>query len=515
VTRRADPNASLDVASRHFFRHLDDPHELIRNPLTKQIADHLSLRLSDVNLLANIRKRIEAILEHYADLEAPPRHSTLVHRRIALFKSYVLARRPIRHVLKNIGLSRRQFFRDYSSICKIVLARLIPETPVRRVTIQPVAIPLGRAQALAEVGRESDAVRLLADMIDNGANPAVRARAAQALARLHLDCGQYRDAELALQTALRFWRLGDRTSVAESRMRVEVAALHHLLTWRTNRSPDEAFHGTNLSADVIRNSFQTTLDSEHYTDWLIACASQEIISNGNADKASALLSEASILLDASRTCSLRQRAEWTLAYTQLIVFQSIANVSRAIDLLNDAAASAQQNGFVFTSTIMSMQLATYYRLIGNKAQQESMHAHCLEGCKALHNPLLWASLYLIMAYNATSPARAIECFHQVPKVYPHFDIALISGDVKAQAHNDLHQHRIAIDVASEGYQVAEKTGRQSMRGACLRELARGQFAIGEKRKAKYAISRSLEILRGHASEYLIKSSEQLSSVISA
>lgn len=71
---RLDPNNSFSAACQHFFRYLNDPRELERNPLTRHQllanADSADPVTCDILTLANLHSAVLAAAKVVRDSEA-------------------------------------------------------------------------------------------------------------------------------------------------------------------------------------------------------------------------------------------------------------------------------------------------------------------------------------------------------------------------------------------------------------------------------------------------------------
>ena len=171
---RLDPNNSFSAACQHFFRYLNDPQELERNPLTRQQllanADSADPVTCDILTLANLHTAVLAAAQVVRDSEAVAGRHEIGERHYRIIVEHALRGKPPRSVAKQLGLSLRQFYRDRNRAYAAVGQEFLrPRQPIAQriaVSLDAGMLALAQARFLSENAQYDAALSLARSVAD-------------------------------------------------------------------------------------------------------------------------------------------------------------------------------------------------------------------------------------------------------------------------------------------------------------------------------------------------------------
>jgi len=135
---RTDPNASFEVAAKHLFRHLHEPHALRRNPLVRRFfADATIGRFNGAlkgEVLARIHELVRRGADHCRDSDVAAGKDERAFRQHTIIALQCLGQRPIRQVAAALGISYHHCYRLRADICRRI-AHHISEQNDSRATL--------------------------------------------------------------------------------------------------------------------------------------------------------------------------------------------------------------------------------------------------------------------------------------------------------------------------------------------------------------------------------------------
>lgn len=347
--------AELDVTVRHLLRNLGDVEALRSNRLTARFFSAAPTAEGDALVLARIRRRVEALADRL-ESEAMwyPHRADSLRRQRSILEACDLAGRPHKAVAAELGLERRQFYRERERLRRRVAQWLVslddasPATCVDRLSTE-----LAYLRALRTVGLHDRLVaagrRLLNDAVGERrtdiANLMVEAlsecgefAAAEALCaeenvwgRAYLDAmqGRYAAAADGFMTIAEHWArypspsdgTGDET---QARAALEYAQCAHMMgDYRGAR------RGWQLAGDLLASEWLTP-STRLQTVWQLAAAS--MMTRRGIDEAAAVFDQ--VLGDALRQDCLREAADI------LIARANVRRQRKAFDAAHDDARNA-------------------------------------------------------------------------------------------------------------------------------------------------------------------------------
>jgi hypothetical protein len=228
---RKKRGASPLGAIRHLLRHINDPQELAANPLTADIfharaASGLTLREGLQSVRAEVSRCIDQIGQHVGDsvVRERNRRAALILRRCDLDGA------PHPEVALELGLSRRQFYRDRSIALQLLAAEMearlhVPSLPMHAVN-DVTALAFESAEALLAIGKFDDAKENLERLASSAAHPGDRLRALCDI--VEVACEEMRDDE-ALAVLEHARRLKPDSAVESARVALAESAYATLM----------------------------------------------------------------------------------------------------------------------------------------------------------------------------------------------------------------------------------------------------------------------------------------------
>jgi tetratricopeptide (TPR) repeat protein len=193
MSRRTNPSASLEMASRHRFRHLSDPAALKRNRLVSHLLPpRTNATTSAVDVSCEKGRRSLFDLAERCRNEELEAGAAQSDRRYQVFLRAVLSDEPWHAVAKDLGLSRRQFTRDKTSFSISVAQRLNTAASAFyahafSITTSDADAALVAAQVFAACGDVEKALKMLRDVANSSPSIDCRLEAICAEARLMLE----------------------------------------------------------------------------------------------------------------------------------------------------------------------------------------------------------------------------------------------------------------------------------------------------------------------------------------
>jgi len=118
----ADPNLSFSVATKHLFRHLHDARALRTNPLVRHLfvlpAHGARRREQDAAGLARVHRLVREAAQRERNALAAAGNEERAERCQEIVARQCLARRSIREVAAELGISYQHCYRERAEICR-------------------------------------------------------------------------------------------------------------------------------------------------------------------------------------------------------------------------------------------------------------------------------------------------------------------------------------------------------------------------------------------------------------
>lgn len=496
--KRANPGSSLEAARRHLFRHFHDVKELRRNPLCApffQAARAQRRPAPDHAALLNVHRGIRKIVEDYESSTMGEPDGEPLRRQLALFKAYIFERRPWEELAAELGLSRRQFFRDYASVRDRILEGFAHWGPPSHVEqwLERDELPISQAGLLIQANMLDEAAKRLRETAMHETRGETRARALCTLARLAMDDARYAEAESLLHAAVE--------ETENTALRAEIGVLNKYLQWYSCGtasaqgvpSVDRARLAYDRNNQAISAAYLHLLMYEAaYMTWV-----------GNFADAYRVIQRAKALLDTESSPSIEDRLGIAQIYSVTIAALSPQNLPQSISLLTEAVDLARKNGFVRSALLTSSTLGMHFVGMGNMKAAHSLFDRCLKAGESLND----RSLHMTLQIDLGDPAAVgAECsrarLERVLPLLPDADwrapgvcllLAVASAELQQQDH--------ALAELERANRLAGRAGNMRISGATLRELAALQFQSGQTRQAKETIGDAVAVLERHGNAY--------------
>ena len=127
---RANPESCFEVAARHLFRHINDAKSLRYNPLVRSLHAGAEKGGGDRAVLSALHGRIlteaSTLCKDYSAAGSKER----AHRQYAIVVA-LCAGETAAYTAAQLGLSRRQYYRERRGICMRVSRALVAVAPTR------------------------------------------------------------------------------------------------------------------------------------------------------------------------------------------------------------------------------------------------------------------------------------------------------------------------------------------------------------------------------------------------
>jgi hypothetical protein len=174
----ADPNASFEVAVRHVFRHLREPAQLRRNPLSRRFFERgRSQRpsvLDDRHSCIWLMSAIETAAGECENVDLDQGLKEQAHRQRTIVKRTYFDHEPIPIIAADLGISVRQYYRERRAIVTRIGRRLEASRGMALTTgtmiIDELCVRIEQASGMFELGY-GDAARSAYRALLNNTSP--------------------------------------------------------------------------------------------------------------------------------------------------------------------------------------------------------------------------------------------------------------------------------------------------------------------------------------------------------
>lgn len=499
---RADPTASVESARRHFFRHFHDLKEMQRNPLAAPFFEAARAQhrpAPEHAALLSIHSAVQKIIDDYERSIAGERAEEPLRRQLTLFKAYVFEQRDPVDLAKELGLSNRQFYRDYSRVRDRILRSLTPARPTATCGewLRPEEVPIVESELMTEANRVREAIEQLRHSIASCEKSDLRAKMLCKLAHLQIDQAEYQAAADALREASRL--SGEGCDVDQ-----RLSLIGDLLDWQSLQKHSGDFRRgyvpprwfDALSAD--RESAQT------HVDWLLVKADRHTFLGDFLDAAAAL-ERARVILDSRRDLSVRQRVMYLRDRAVLAVCTSPHKMPQALQAIKEAVTLAKGDRLLRTAACVSQDLGVFLVLSGETRTGLQILSDCEAVYRRSGDRVKLAELLLDMVEAEREVQRDDRVLadylerarvllptddYRVPPLYTHLTMAAV----------DAEAYEKALEYGHAAYNGATAVGSARLRGAILRELARAYYHLGDLPKARASILEAIAIVQQHGAK---------------
>jgi tetratricopeptide (TPR) repeat protein len=495
---------------QHLLRHLGDPVRLRENPIAVALLDS---GISDGAMVARLREIVASAVDtlvrddHASDDARVHRMATII-RRCDLEGEYQDA------VAREIGLQKRQFFRERRLAIEHIAPQIYKIVEERSLSIQA---PPNESDLRVEAavwyryrGFERQAEQHLLAVVKECNDPSTRVSALVELIDFHWMAGRMQACEDLLREIQGVRSQWQDDPLVEMNARLAHAIVAH------------ATAGGSDSAIALLQSIASERPIRHFSD--SDCPSLRAhllmskieLERGNAAAAARGLSEIEDIFE-----SLTQAAPDRYA-TYLLLRQELASLRGNLD---DAVAEAaacfehsRTNGLPLLTARSAIAMASSYSHRGDYGQARSWasDAYMLGKCfdddpMARDARFMCASIEL----RAGFPAHALSIFEECRAAYPGdgsphgvFDDALFAK-ILVQSGKVAQ----ALAVIEQVGEVLEDAGYLRFQGYVDSVRAEVYYAAGERKRAADAIDYSLSLLQCHGHPHTLARAYQISAMI--
>lgn len=511
VPRKKRGGSSLSDV-RHLLRHLNDPQEVAANALTADIfraraADGAGVRECMLAVRAAIAQAIQRLGTHAGNAVVRERN----RRAATILQRCDLDGAAHPEVALELGVSRRQFYRDRDVALRLLTAELEARLPApasaSTSVIDTAALAFDAAEALLALGKFGDAKLTLERIAESTESSTNRLYALAELVDIECEEMCEPDALAHLHRARSVWQSsgeGDpliyaRLALAESSHATLLGNLIEAATHREQsiaalrRSPASPASGEMLIRTLLaeasalrergeqRAAMQTFEDAQQYLDQRQRQFHmlQALILN---EKGATMMLLPGRLADASR---MHQRAAGLARERR---FMRIALAS----LLNDCAVDYWQ---------------------GKPRTALATARGVLEAARDVVFSQEYARMALTVSSFALAAKDAAAAFDLVN------DAGLVATDagalrsraILAEARLRLRtgDHARALELAQDAYQRLERTGVKALLGSALLYMAEAHAELAQHREAIEAIDRAIEQLERSGSPFHLSKAHRL------
>ena len=501
MTTHARPEGSWESACRHFFRHVDEPRELRRNPIA---APFFLPNVTDRSVVDSVRQAILAALEQY-ELDAFTRgRYEDARRRRAVISSHILERLPATFVAAKLSVSRRQFYRERRAICTWIGRRIEASNigvlrPAMSVGLEADEIALSRALRMLEAPRPDEGFLLLEDIASGVADPQHKVKALSLEARGWARQLEYEKAERSIAAARVYVSEHDgmlpEANARACQLRIDLSEAF-LAVQRYPR--DEA----RLLFDKVLHK----LDKLHglpavrdlRADTLLFAAEQAFCA-GRFDKFRKHLASAEAEVSSLPSASSLQKATLYMLVGFLgQVSGAGCNFADSSRMFAAAHLLAQKDGLFQTRISLQLLMAGCYSYgLGDLATAKSIALPAFHAGLHSRNPVVigYVSIDAAAIHNISGQfnraLRLAEYALKHGRCYP-FNKGLLLYEA-AQAALGAKRWQRSASYAEAAIKLAKRLDNGRLEGAALRTLALANHCRGQSKVARAEIIEALDL----------------------
>lgn len=491
--RRADGG---QAAAQHVLRHLGDPLALRDNPLVAPLFGGADAALRPASALAGVAELVKLCAER---LRAEDNGSLESHeRRERQYQILVrcdLGSEPHDAVATDLGLSRRQFYRERKEAAQYLAAFLQREMSERvahsqEVRLDRFALEVARAKALRLAGEPGASERILRGLIAAGEDVARRVEPWCQLVDLLVNdnrSGEADDEIARLRGVLATTRNLDRASGRQARVRVEMQVASHL--WYQGRLRDAlALDEREEGALVDMARSPSPVAREFFIRTRIRQALCGLMS-GSLARARGNLEEVRALLN-SDDLPLAPRIEFLIVYGNL-QDHAIRDSGATMPMVFEALDLARRHGLVELVIDAMSGLSSAAQIRGD---HQAGRRYVYEILPVAEHAALPAQRGMLLNVAAISEAALGQ--HQTAVALAHRARSILAGDsleriysslAEAQARVTIGQFAEGRTAAADAHAAAAAIESDRLGGTALRLLAESAEGLGRLESAREQI----------------------------
>jgi tetratricopeptide (TPR) repeat protein len=251
---RANPTASFEVATKHLFRHLHNPGELRKNPLTRFFFEESDSAIetckADRVAVERVHDTIRAAARRFRECDLQAGLNERAHRGYEIVDG-CLGRKTVSEIARRLGVSSTQYYRERAQIATRIAAFIRDGSDrVPQPSIEPFdefRYAMTHAARLTEIGDTQRALDSYRRLIASIESPARVIEALCECALVHLGRGEDDAAARMVQRAERMLGSSDSFSPRER----EIAGAHTLFVRALSTWATQPAHALTTMADAV------------------------------------------------------------------------------------------------------------------------------------------------------------------------------------------------------------------------------------------------------------------------
>ena len=485
---------NVDAGVRHLLRNLDNPAALRTNPLVAHLFDPVANSKADRLAIAQIRRKIEGIAKQLeCEAAAYPRRSEILRRQQTILEECDLGGRSHKVVARQLGLERRQFYRERRMVRRRVAEsiELFDVSAPAVLCIDPIAADLVHLRSLRNAGQDDEAIRVAGDVLRHIDDALRRIEVSNTLIEIYSERGDAQQAEnLATQCAL--FASGKNL---EAKLMAAWGSAYAEMMRGSHRTAAEAFRSIADSLGSVRHSSADTLDELLARAYLGLAECEHM--QGDHQAALSAWHSAHQMLSESSTLAAATKAQ-ILWHTGAGLFMSGGSDGEAAEYFEQSMSLAIAHALPRECADVLIAFANLYRRRQDfeRALERARNAVRISGRVFGENARAWRSLNAACielaagnvdeALGLARGARAAKGSNPMRDGYGKWiesSALLAAGDVSA-----------ALPIARESVEDLRQAQNPRHLGASLRVYAEIAFRAQLKNEALEAIDQAVDLL---------------------
>jgi tetratricopeptide (TPR) repeat protein len=486
--------ADRDAAVRHLLRHIDDARALRRNPLVAAFFGKQDDRRLDRAALRHIRAIVQRVIDELSSEAANcPREAESLRRQAAIISRCDLAGEPHQRVTADLGLERRQFYRERQRArarIETALRHSVPAAQRQLTALDRYALSLTHARSLRASGQHARAAQILQETWRESTDARRKLESGSLLVEILTESGDVGSSDEVLrvireieppspeQRALLMWSnaLVEETrgnfSEAVAGLRETIAALEAL---EIERMP--------AGDELLARSYES----------LALCRDID----GNNEESASLWSTAHRFVDAHPWLppAVTARILCHVGMAKLLVLEKPES---AESCLLKALAIAESNSLPRETADLACALSYFYLHKGDPNRALESGRWGLELSREAHGrtEYAWRCLNIAsVAIGAGKPALAAALARRaIVNDNPQRVQTGLARAIESTALFAAGQRRRAHSAATDAVAVLRSAGSHRLLGSALRTSAEIHFSLESFGDAQSAIEESVDLL---------------------
>lgn len=492
-----------DAAVRHLLRHLHDAAQLRLNPLAEHFFSRE--RIDDGDSLARVRASVMAAIARSFDENGSGRARVHLQRQREIILRCDVAGEPDKSVLRELGLERRQFYREKRLARQRLGEALRSALPAQltgdALVIDPSGIAMAHFRALRDCGDSSSAVALLQSLRSTVTDPKRKMEIACLLVESFAENAWWTQAVDMLRSA-------SQIDASDDASRGWLAWAQSQIAW---------YHGSystaeSLARQTVDHMLAADGDRTPEDDELLAMTYLQLAhcrhALGAYDGSFDALRSARTVVELHKDMPARVRVD-LLFHLGGVLATKPGYAQTAARYLREAYFLATHHGLARAAAGTALNLARVYLILGEVDRALEIGRQGLATSRRVHGAAAhgWHCLsFAAVELAAGNAAQALELArfggsteaHDMPR-------AGFAQTVEASALLQLGDPQRARSLAADASAVLRAHAQPPLLGFALRVLSESSYRCGDSDAAQNAIDESIELLECYGHPYSLAS----------